>query len=87
MAKKYDWTKFEGIGMFNFTPEELDFVVRSGSKLWAIEVKSGIGSRSTGLEAFRIRFRNARPLLVGGGGIPLVEFFQTHPTELLGVIG
>jgi uncharacterized protein len=54
---------------------EVDFVVRVGRTLTAIEVKS---SRSRdmqpGLTAFAEAFTAARTLLVGGDGIPVEEF-------------
>jgi predicted AAA+ superfamily ATPase len=54
---------------------EVDFVVRAGRTLTAIEVKSGRG-RDThpGLAAFAETFRSARQILVGGDGIPVEEF-------------
>jgi predicted AAA+ superfamily ATPase len=57
---------------------EVDFVVRAGRDLVAIEVKSGsrVGRRS-GLAAFSDAFGAARPLLVGGDGIPVDEFLMT----------
>ncbi len=55
--------------------DEVDFVVRAGRAVTAIEVKSGRG-RDThpGLAAFAEAFKPTRKLLVGGGGIPLEEF-------------
>jgi uncharacterized protein len=55
---------------------EVDFVVRSGRMLTALEVKSGraSGARS-GLEVFSDAFRPQRKLLVGGDGIALEAFF------------
>ncbi|MEW6073966.1 MAG: ATP-binding protein [Planctomycetota bacterium] len=60
---------------------EVDFVVRAGRTLTAIEVKSG-RSRDTqpGLAAFARAFPPARVLLVGGDGIP-VEEFLLRPAE------
>ena len=54
---------------------EVDFVVRAGRALTAIEVKSGRG-RDThpGLAAIAAAFRPMRTLLVGGDGIGLEEF-------------
>lgn len=53
----------------------MDFVVRTGRAVTAIEVKSGRG-RDThpGLAAFADAFKPARKLLVGGDGIPVEEF-------------
>jgi uncharacterized protein len=54
---------------------EVDFVVQSGRRLAAIEVRSGASRRALiGMSEFRRRFRSARPLLVGGSGIPLDQF-------------
>ena len=58
---------------------EVDFVVRSGNRLVAIEVKSGRAPSTTrGMEAFSAAFSPARKLLVGGGGID-IEAFLTAP--------
>lgn len=62
---------------------EVDFVVRSGNRLVAIEVKSGRSPRTRqGMDAFIEAHRSARPLLVGGGGIA-IEDFLTTPVEQL----
>lgn len=55
--------------------QEVDFVIRSGRTLVAIEVKSG-RSRTTpsGLTEFAAVHTPARTLLVGGDGIPIEEF-------------
>lgn len=60
---------------------EVDFVVRLGRTLTAIEVKSG-RTRDTqpGLAAFCDAFRSARMLLVGGDGLAL-EDFLSRPAE------
>lgn len=54
---------------------EVDFIVRAGRAVTAIEVKSG-RSRNTqpGLAAFAEAFKPKRTLLVGGDGIPVEEF-------------
>ena len=55
----------------------MDFVVQSGRRLTAIEVKSGRGSDTLpGMEAFAAAFRPHRQLLVGGDGIPVEEFLM-----------
>ena len=54
---------------------EVDFVVRRGRSLTAIEVKSGASREvPTGLDAFAAAYHPKRTLLVGGDGIPLEEF-------------
>jgi hypothetical protein len=55
---------------------EVDFVIARGHDVWAIEVKSGRSGKTTGLSRFRVRYPNAKALLVGAQGIPLEEFFR-----------
>jgi uncharacterized protein len=56
---------------------EVDFVLRSGRKLVALEVKSGKRPHAySGMEAFAAAFRLTRSLLVGGDGIPVAEFLS-----------
>ncbi len=60
---------------------EVDFVVRTGRTVIAIEVKSGRAPASfPGLGAFAEAFKPKRTLLVGGDGIPLEEFL-TKPVD------
>jgi uncharacterized protein len=55
--------------------EEVDFVARVGSRLTAIEVKSGKAPRiHSGSQAFAASFKVQRSLLVGGDGIALADF-------------
>ena len=56
---------------------EVDFVVRAGREVTAIEIKSGRTRRSLqGMAAFREAFRPARTLLVGADGIAVEEFLS-----------
>jgi len=57
----------------------MDYVVATADKVWGIEVKSGRGGRTAGLKPFQKKSPAAKILLVGGGGIPLEEFFRTPP--------
>jgi predicted AAA+ superfamily ATPase len=60
---------------------EVDFVVRSGRTVLAIEVKSGRAPNAfPGLSAFAETFKPKRTLIVGGDGVPLGEFL-TRPVE------
>lgn len=60
---------------------EVDFVIERGKKLTAIEVKSGPASgHASGFDIFEENFGKCRKLLVGEGGIPLVEFLS-YPAE------
>lgn len=60
---------------------EVDFVLRSGRSIVAIEVKSGRAPNALpGLSAFSEAFRPQRSMIVGGDGIALEEFL-TRPAE------
>ena len=60
---------------------EVDFVVRAGRALTAVEVKSGSTRRALpGMAAFANAFRPDRSLLVGGDGVPVGEFLS-QPVE------
>ena len=55
--------------------QEVDFVLQRGTRVIAVEVKSGLNTKSVrGMKAFGQRFSPSRSLLVGEGGIPLAEF-------------
>ncbi len=61
---------------------EVDFVLRKGKRLTAVEVKSGQNARSPhGLERFCSAFSPDRCILVGGDGIP-VDDFLSRPAEI-----
>jgi predicted AAA+ superfamily ATPase len=60
---------------------EVDFVVRLGRAITAIEVKSGrVRETPAGMDAFTAAFKPARTMLVGGDGIA-VEEFLSRPVE------
>lgn len=62
---------------------EVDFVLQLGSKLIAIEVKSGQESiHHSGIDSFVKQFKPDRILLVGDQGIPLKAFLSTNPNLL-----
>ncbi|HWQ37502.1 MAG TPA: ATP-binding protein [Burkholderiales bacterium] len=57
--------------------QEVDFVVKAGRRLAAIEVKSGRAPQAhRGTAAFAGAFKPSRSLLVGGDGIELGEFLS-----------
>lgn len=63
---------------------EVDFVLRKGESLTAIEVKSSRRrERLPGIEAFSRTFQPSRKLLVGSGGIALDEFLRSPPEAWL----
>ena len=61
--------------------KEVDFILRAGRRIVAIEVKSGrTREAQPGLAAFADAFKPQRTLLVGGDGIP-VQDFLLQPVE------
>jgi uncharacterized protein len=80
MLSSADYT----ITYWRYKDREVDFVITRGAKLWAVEVKSGRGGKTPGLESFRARYQDARILVVGDQGIPLLEFFSTPAEVWLG---
>jgi predicted AAA+ superfamily ATPase len=64
--------------------QEVDFVVRAGSRLTAIEVKSGRAPNAhPGTAAFAAAFKVRRTLLVGGDGISVENFLARSITDWL----
>ena len=63
--------------------QEVDFVLEQHGQLAAIEVKSGADPHSNGLTAFTTAFHPMRTLIVGAEGMPLEEFLQIPPAQLL----
>lgn len=64
---------------------EVDFIVRAGRSVWAVEVKSGRSrERHSGITMFTSAFKASRALLVGGDGIPVEEFLLTPVTRVVG---
>ncbi len=63
--------------------QEVDFVLRVGRALTAIEVKSGrTRDPQPGLTAFGEAFKAVRKLLVGGDGIPVEKFLLSYLKNL-----
>jgi len=64
---------------------EVDFVVKAGRRVTAIEVKSSRQTRALpGVEAFAAAFRPQRTLLVGGDGVALGEFLSQPVAHWVG---
>jgi len=64
--------------------KEVDFVLRRGDKVLALEVKAG-NRRTTlpGIAAFEKAHGPAKKLLLGTGGISFEEFLRISPAALL----
>ncbi len=74
-----------GIHYWREGRNEVDFVLRRGPRLVAIEVKSGSrAGPASSMEAFKQRFRPQRNLLVGEAGIPLHEFLREPAAHWFG---
>jgi predicted AAA+ superfamily ATPase len=64
---------------------EVDFVVKAGRRLTAIEVKSGRAPQAhRGMTEFAAAFRPQRSLLVAGDGIALDEFLRRPVAHWVG---
>ena len=63
---------------------EVDFVLRRGASLVGLEIKSGAPRQArSGLAEFRKEFQPRSALLIGQGGMPLEDFFESDPKEWL----
>ena len=72
-----------GLYYWRENSNEVDFVLRRGPGLVAIEVKSGLRktTSTSGMAEFAKRFESASPLVVGEGGVPLNEFLSVPANE------
>ncbi len=61
---------------------EVDFIVKTPRKLWAVEVKSGKLKNTKGLSEFCKLYPDAKPFIIGSKGMELTEFFKTDPNEI-----
>ena len=62
---------------------EVDFIIRSGNKLWGLEVTTSELHTRAGLEHFKQRFPEAKTIVVGPGGVSIEEFFAVPGSQLL----
>ena len=63
------------------SPSEVDFVLTSGEKLLAIEVKSGEDyAAPKGLQVFADKFKNVTPVVLGAHGVAISDFLM-QPVE------
>lgn len=63
--------------------EEVDFVVRRGERLLAIEVKSGRRQMNSGVGKFREQYHPQHTLMVGGDAMPVEQLFKGDIGTLL----
>ena len=71
-----------GVSYWRDGPHEVDFVLKTGPRVRAVEVKSG-GERvsESSLIEFEQRYDAPKSLVVGEGGIPLNEFLSAPADE------
>lgn len=62
--------------------KEVDFILKYGQSLIAIEVKSNLNPFCSGMDLFQKQFKPNKILLVGDRGIPLPDFFKL-PLDIL----
>jgi uncharacterized protein len=61
---------------------EIDFILKQGPKIVAIEVKAGNRLKSTGLTAFEKQYGECKKLLVGMDGFTWKDFIKINPALL-----
>jgi hypothetical protein len=61
---------------------EVDYVLHAPAKTWAIEVKSSRMKKPEGLSRFLSLYPAASPMIIGGSGMPLEEFFATSKRDI-----
>lgn len=62
--------------------EEVDFIIKKGQKLIAIEVKSGNTKSTNGMQSFKNKYNPHKVLLVGTSGLLWQEFLKFNPQDL-----
>ncbi len=84
-ASLYNRIKGKHIDLFYWSGYnfEVDFILKRGDALIAIEIKSGQKKSSLpGIEKFDREFPVKKKLLVGRGGLPIDKFLQMDPDDL-----
>lgn len=72
------------VGYWQEGNKEVDFVLKEGETILAIDVKSSKQRTSLpGMDAFSRRFQMSKKLLVGGQGLPLKDFLLHNPGDFL----
>jgi len=62
--------------------DEVDFVIQNGDQVIGIEVKSGQGKHTGGMQAFSEKFNPQKVLLIGNEGLPWQDFLELNPSDL-----
>jgi predicted AAA+ superfamily ATPase len=61
---------------------EVDYILKKGKKIVAIEVKSNTDAMNKGLSVFREQYKPYASMVVGNGGIDAVDFLSINPSIL-----
>jgi uncharacterized protein len=86
-AHLFNECQTEGLNLFYWREgsREVDYVVKKGRSLVAVEVKAGIQKGAlSGMEEFSESFHPKRMLLVGTGGVPLEQFLASPVEKWVG---
>lgn len=67
---------------WNTGSKEVDYVLRRGGEIVAIEVKSADADSISGMRDFLRKYPHAKPYLVGGQGMPLKNAFTLSAADL-----
>ena len=68
---------------WNVGEKEVDYVLRKGERLAAIEVKTSRADDISGMREFKAKYPRAKPYLVGGQGIAPETFFKMSAADFL----
>lgn len=63
--------------------EEIDYILKYGKSITAIEVKSNQDRFGSAIDCFQSQFKPTKILLVGEKGLPLVDFLQLPISSLI----
>ena len=61
---------------------EVDFVIKKGNQIVALEVKGGLTQKAPGMQAFNKKYPQSKLILVGQGGLSVESFLKLNPIEL-----
>ena len=61
---------------------EVDYVLRKGTKVFAIETKTGPEKKTSGMDLFKKNHPEARLLLIGKSGIAWETFLEMNPGDI-----
>jgi predicted AAA+ superfamily ATPase len=76
------FVKGYGVMYWRDGDDEIDFVLRKGEKLVAIEVKSNRETYTGAMAVFREKYKPHSVVLVGPEGIGIEEFLSSDPSDL-----